>query len=451
MGEDALPQSGSWDTAVLSAAVLTPAGRGAVATISVRGPTVEIADVIDRHFVAANGQTLAQQTLDRICFGRWTSGSSTDLESAELSDSEEVVVSWCDEGAVEVCCHGGPTAVDRILDDLRKQGIATVSWQEHLTASSTSLDAELQSAMARATTKRTALKLLELQSSLPVEFARLQQLARSVVDGAATAESASAAADLSAALAGILTWVPFGLHLTTPWRVVLAGRPNVGKSTLMNALAGFTRAIVFDEPGTTRDVVSVETALDGWPVQLLDTAGIRDATNEIEREGVSRSRRALDKADCICLLLDAGSPLTGEDRQLMADVAASSAPAILVASKSDLDCVWETPLAEMSAFNPKAKLEREAAASGCSLASGFGLNGVPVSSVNDVGIDELIEAIVRQLVPQEPPSQTAVPVTVRQVTLLTAARAAADAGDLSAALTKLEKMNHGRDRKHGKE
>ena len=109
MGEDALPQSGSWDTADLSAAVLTPAGRGAVATISVRGPAVEIADVIDRHFVAANGRTLAEQPLDRICFGRWTSESSADHEAAELSDSEEVVVSWHDEGTVEVCCHGGPT------------------------------------------------------------------------------------------------------------------------------------------------------------------------------------------------------------------------------------------------------------------------------------------------------------------------------------------------------
>jgi len=213
----------------------------------------------------------------------------------------------------------------------------------------------------------------------------------------------------------------------------------------MNALAGFTRAIVFDEPGTTRDVVSVETALDGWPVQLLDTAGIRDATNEIEREGVSRSRRALDEADCICLLLDAGSPLTDEDRQLMADVAASSAHAILVASKSDLDCVWETPLFELSPFNPtpKARLHREA------VSSGFGLSGVSVSAVNDLGIDELIEAIVWQLVPQEPPAQSAVPVTVRQVTLLTAARAAADKGELSAALTAFEKLNHGKDGKHG--
>ena len=434
-------QSDSEGSDVFSAAVLTPAGRGAVATISVRGPADWDAAAIDRHFVAANGRPLAGQSMGRVCFGLWTSGCSANLAERELSDSEEVVVSRCEDGSIEVCCHGGPTAVERILNDLRKQGIRIVPWQEHFAASSSSLEAEMHSTLARATTKRTALKLLELQSTLPVEFARLQRLARSGCEGASILKSASAA--LSLELAEILKWVPFGLHLTTPWRVVLAGRPNVGKSTLMNALAGFTRAIVFDEPGTTRDVVSVETALDGWPVLLLDTAGIRDATSGIEREGVSRSRRALGEADCVCLLLDAGSQLTDEDLQLMADVAASRTPAILVASKSDLDRVWETPLAELTAFTPPPKARLHVARlQGEAVASGSGLNEVSVSAVNKVGIDQLLEAIVRQLVPKEPPAQTAVPVTARQVSLLSAARAAADLGDCSAALTELEKLNH---------
>ena len=68
-----------------------------------------------------------------------------------------------------------------------------------------------------------------------------------------------------------------GLRLVSGWRVVLAGRPNVGKSRLLNALAGYERAIVDPTPGTTRDVVTVRTALDGWPVELADTAGLRDA------------------------------------------------------------------------------------------------------------------------------------------------------------------------------
>lgn len=418
MAAHASRQSESKGSNFLNAAVLTPAGRGAVATISVRGPADWDAAAIDRHFVAANGRPLAGQSVGRVCFGLWTSEVSADHGEAdpgerELSNSEEVVVSRRVDGLIEVCCHGGPTAVERILNDLRKQGVDTVPWQEHLAASSTSLEAEMQSTLTRATTKRTALKLLELESTLPVEFARLQRLARSGCEGASILNSASAA--LSLALAEILKWVPFGLHLTTPWRVVLAGRPNVGKSTLMNALAGFTRAIVFDEPGTTRDVVSVETALAGWPVLLLDTAGIRDPTSGIEREGVSRSRRALGEADCVCLMLDASAPLTAEDQQLLKEVSALPR-SIVIASKVDLGSQWGMPDGSL----------------------------LPVSAVAGTGLDELIREIVRQLVPDEATAMTAVPVTPRQVSLLTQARQAVEQADFSSAAARLSELNHGR-------
>jgi tRNA modification GTPase len=69
--------------------------------------------------------------------------------------------------------------------------------------------------------------------------------------------------------------VDLGRHLTRPWRVVVAGAPNVGKSSLINALAGFTRTVVTAVPGTTRDVVATAAAIDGWPVELIDTAGLR--------------------------------------------------------------------------------------------------------------------------------------------------------------------------------
>ena len=122
----------------------------------------------------------------------------------------------------------------------------------------------------------------------------------------------------AARLRELVGWTDFGCHLSEPWQVVILGRPNVGKSSLLNALAGFQRAIVFDEPGTTRDVVSTEIAIDGWPVRLLDTAGIRQGETELERAGIALAREQARSADLRLLVVDASQPLLPEDRALAA-------------------------------------------------------------------------------------------------------------------------------------
>ena len=100
-------------------------------------------------------------------------------------------------------------------------------------------------------------------------------------------------------------------------RVALCGRPNAGKSTLFNALLGEERAIVTSVPGTTRDVLEGSFALDGLAVRLLDTAGLRETGDEVEKIGVERARRALDQADAAVLVIDAGQPLDAETRALL--------------------------------------------------------------------------------------------------------------------------------------
>ena len=96
-----------------------------------------------------------------------------------------------------------------------------------------------------------------------------------------------------------------GLHLINPWRVVVFGAPNVGKSSLINALAGFERAIVSPTPGTTRDVVTVTTAIEGWPVQFSDTAGFRETQDELESAGIELATTALSKAELAIFVHDA--------------------------------------------------------------------------------------------------------------------------------------------------
>ena len=393
-------QAGCAAADICTAAVLTPTGRGAVATVSIRGPLAQVATAIDLHFSAANGRNLREQSAGRVCFGHWQRKPGTD---SRADPSEEVVLSRRDEFTVEVCCHGGPAAKDQILSDLRNSGIPSVPWQDHVAGSPETLAAEFDIALLSATTRRAVMKLLEQKQVLAGQLTQWTKLAGSRADWPAT---------VGTQISRCLQWSEFGLHLTTPWQVVLAGRPNVGKSSLLNALAGFRRAIVDREPGTTRDVVSIETAFDGWSVLLFDTAGLRDATDEIEREGVSRSRRAIDEADCVCLLLDSSSPLTRQDRQLMTDVQASTTPAVCVASRSDLG----------SESHP---------------------GRLSVSAVTGRGVENLIAAIVRQLVPEEPPADQAVPITARQVRLLTAARDAAERSDCQTLLANLAELISG--------
>ena len=115
----------------------------------------------------------------------------------------------------------------------------------------------------------------------------------------------------------LLAHAATGLHLTRPWQVVVAGRPNVGKSSLINAIAGYQRAIVHSTPGTTRDVVSVQTAMDGWPVEISDTAGLRETREEIEQTGINLARQKILAADLVVLVFDNSLPWSDQDQALV--------------------------------------------------------------------------------------------------------------------------------------
>lgn len=127
-----------------------------------------------------------------------------------------------------------------------------------------------------------------------------------------------------------------GFLMTHGIACAIVGRPNAGKSSLLNALAGYERAIVTDIPGTTRDTVEINVELGGLPFRLIDTAGLRDSADPIEQMGVERSRTAMGEADLIWVLCDGASEFTAEDRELL-EQAQTLAPTILVWTKSDLD------------------------------------------------------------------------------------------------------------------
>lgn len=368
----------------LTAAVQTPTGRGAVAVVRVEGDLSRLDDVAVPLFRAANGRSISQQEIRRIAFGRWG-----------RSDTEEVVICRLSDDVLEIHCHGGDAAVRRILNDLKQSGVSEVNWQLQRVSRGESFEAECLTALSRATTLRTADILLEQSNGLLREayqsLVRNDLLDRSVAEK--TAEETPFDPSVTSRLDSLLAWADFGLHLTRPWNVVLTGRPNVGKSSLINRLLGYERAIVFDQPGTTRDVVTGETAFDGWPVMLADTAGVRDTTEELEAAGIALARHRLSAADLRLLLIDLSEPPTDDDDRLLAEWP----DALVVAHKCDQPDRW------LDRLPPSA---------------------LRVSSQSGEGVEQLQRRIVERLVPIEPAPGTAIPISERQIALLRQAHVA---------------------------
>ena len=193
---------------------------------------------------------------------------------------------------------------------------------------------------------------------------------------------------------------------------VLTGTSYDVRSGLINALLGYQRAIVFDQPGTTRDVVTAETAFDGWPVVLADTAGLRDATEELEAAGIALARQRLEHADARLVLVDLNEPPTRDDESLIAHWS----DAIVIGHKCDLGDRWQGRL-------PSSALR--------------------VSSVTGEGLEAIQRQLIERLIPRVPPPGTPIPITRRQTDLLNIARSELLSSNRSAAHQAIQKILSG--------
>lgn len=466
--------------------LLTPPGRGAIATLRVQGPgAIEHL----RHLVCRpSGQPVEEFPTDRPLLVRFGP-----------EPAEEVVLRCFGPEAVEIHCHGGQAAVGRIQNLLAQSGCQVLDWKSWLAAQpGDPIAKEALLCLPDALSERTAGILLDqLHGTLSAEIRKILEILESKPPCSSTGvpghpnqqfpemdifhpEAVSAPLQTSAALerlSTLLSRAAIGRHLTTPWQVVLVGRPNVGKSSLLNALLGYSRAIVHPQPGTTRDVVTATTALDGWPVQLVDTAGWRDSTDPVEEAGIQLARQQAQQADLVLVVTDLSQPWTEADAafyrafpnglwvhnkcDLVSSPPSTEAPALDApesesGSEASGRSGWRlpspgpfgTPEPERGAptsIDSRGYQEESGAGHWEETFAGHGTRppGLWVSARTGHGLPELIQKIVRGLVPEPPPPGAAVPFTDRQIQLLQAAQHALRRNDPAAAQDALQAILSG--------
>jgi len=212
------------------------------------------------------------------------------LQLNEAGDCEEAIVCQTADEAIEIHVHGGEQIASAIETLFERHGAVSKIWQEHFATGASQQDLALR-LLPFAPTERAAQILLDqYNGAFDREMLAIEQLSDSE--------------ERQRQMTRLQESFQLGKHLVEPFRVVLAGASNAGKSSLLNAILGFQRSLVHSLPGTTRDVVSGQTALDGFPVTFFDTAGFRKTYDDLELQGIDRSLRSLADADLVVWVID---------------------------------------------------------------------------------------------------------------------------------------------------
>jgi tRNA modification GTPase len=332
------------------AAISTPVGEGGISIIRVSGD--QALDVVSRIF---KGKDLHQVKSHTINYGH-----IIDPASGETVD--EVMVSvmlapktYTKEDVVEINCHGGLLATNRALQLTLTNGARLAEPGEYtkrafLNGRIDLTQAESVMDLIRAKTdKSMKVALNQLDGDLSKLIRNLRQ---DILDALAQVEVnidypeyddvetmttkmlLEKAQEVKQQIKTLLATAKQGKVLREGLATAIVGRPNVGKSSLLNHLLHEDKAIVTDVAGTTRDVIEEYVNVKGVPLKLIDTAGIRDTTDKVEKIGVERSRKAINTADLVMLVLNASEALTTEDMQLLD--ATADTQRILILNKTDL-------------------------------------------------------------------------------------------------------------------
>lgn len=393
-------------------ALATPAGRSGIGVVRVSGPNA----------VAIVARMVGLEPPPSL---RSWAATLAEIKDSDGNPVDQVIVtyfqaprSYTAEDVVEIACHGSPIVLAFCVDSALRAGARLAEPGEFTLRAFANGRIDLPRAEAirdlidATTIYQAKIACQQADGSLarqlrPVKEQLLALIAE-LEAGIDFAEDATSEIDVpgadsvlpvldraESAVRGLADSYSFGRYVRDGVHLAIAGRPNVGKSSLFNALLERERAIVTEIPGTTRDVIGESASIGGIPIRLMDTAGIRSSIDQIERLGIERSYAAIADADLAILVLDLSQPLGEEDLQLLERVQ-SAGPHLVVGNKSDLACAAEPPFAVL-----------------------------PVSARTRDGISQLQEAIVALLSPDEGiPAEQSLITNARHAGLL---RQAADA------------------------
>ena len=337
------------DTTV--AAVSTPRGKGGVAMIRITGP--EARAVLSRVFRPKSGRP--PEARQAVYGSFFDDGGVFDDGVAVFYAAP---ASYTGEDTAELCCHGGLLVTERLLSAVLAAGAQPArpgefSKRAFLNGKLTLTEAEAVAGIIDAVSaKRLEIGVRQAGGSLSRRidglYRRLVTLAasmRAYIDypdeDLADLTPREAAAELSAVRAELDALADshrYGRAVSEGVRTVLVGRTNTGKSSLLNLLLGFERALVSDEAGTTRDVVSETAVVGGIPLRLADTAGLRAGAGAVERAGIGKSLEQLERAELVLAVFDLSQPLTAEDYGLADRIRAlgKAGSTVAVFNKRDL-------------------------------------------------------------------------------------------------------------------
>ena len=343
------------------AAIATARGRAALAVVRTSGP--EAIEIVDRCF---RGGDLTEVESHTAHVGV--------LEDEEEADIDQVVVtvfrapnSATGENVVEVSCHGGDLAPKLVLQSLLDHGARMAEPGEFTERAFLNGKMDLAQAEAvadlihasstqahRASLTHLKGRYSELLEDLREELLNLCSLVELEIDFSdedvefADRERLEDLLDeTEEILQDLLDTYPTGEKLKDGVRVVIGGRPNAGKSTLLNALVGHDRAIVSETPGTTRDEIEAEAEIEGVLFRFVDTAGLRETADEIEAEGVRRATESIEEADVLLYLYDLTVGLDSEEIDFLQDLAGSGSDVQPVLIGNKADAAPDLPVAEL--------------------------------------------------------------------------------------------------------